>query len=189
MDIFDKYKLRIINNKRYYEFGFSAKIYSYELTHAIPYLFKYKDITIQTSGWSQLAIKILNYLYEKNGKKKVVERKKFPGYVFVKLIETAHICFMVTNTRGVTNFVGPVGKATPLSEDEVKRLGLEKVEFVDVDLKAGDSVRVVNGALESFIGVVEDISLERQKVKVIVSMFGRQTPVELDLSQVEKIQG
>lgn len=96
---------------------------------------------------------------------------------------------MVTNTRGVTNFVGPVGKATPLSEDEVKRLGLEKVEFVDVDLKAGDSVRVVNGALESFIGVVEDISLERQKVKVIVSMFGRQTPVELDLSQVEKIQG
>ena len=119
----------------------------------------------------------------------VVERKKFPGYVFVKLIETAHICFMVTNTRGVTNFVGPVGKATPLSEDEVKRLGLEKVEFVDVDLKAGDSVRVVNGALESFIGVVEDISLERQKVKVIVSMFGRQTPVELDLSQVEKIQG
>ena len=68
MDIFDKYKLRIINNKRYYEFGFSAKIYSYELTHAIPYLFKYKDITIQTSGWSQLAIKILTYLYEKNPK-------------------------------------------------------------------------------------------------------------------------
>ena len=129
----------------------------------------------------EIAIPVEEDIVEKNGKKKVVERKKFPGYVFVKLIETAHIC--------VTNFVGPVGKATPLSEDEVKRLGLEKVEFVDVDLKAGDSVRVVNGALESFIGVVEDISLERQKVKVIVSMFGRQTPVELDLSQVEKIQG
>lgn len=137
----------------------------------------------------EIAIPVEEDIVEKNGKKKVVERKKFPGYVFVKLIETAHICFMVTNTRGVTNFVGPVGKATPLSEDEVKRLGLEKVEFVDVDLKAGDSVRVVNGALESFIGVVEDINLERQKVKVIVSMFGRQTPVELDLSQVEKIQG
>lgn len=136
----------------------------------------------------EIVIPVEEDIVEKNGKKKVVERKKFPGYVFVKMIETAHICFMVSNTRGVTNFVGPCGKPTYLLPDEVKRMALEKVEIIDVDLKAGDNIRVVNGALESFIGVVEDINLERQKVKVVVSMFGRQTPVELELSQVEKIQ-
>lgn len=127
-------------------------------------------------------------IVEKNGKKKVVERKKFPGYVFIKMIETAHVCFMVSNTRGVTNFVGPCGKPTPLRPDEVKRMALEKIDIVDFNIKDGDSIRVISGALESFIGVVESISIERQKVKVIVSMFGRQTPVELDVSQIEKIQ-
>lgn len=138
---------------------------------------------------TEITVPVEEDIVEKNGKRKVVERKKFPSYVFVKMIETPHTCYMVTNTRGVTNFVGPVGKPTPLSPEEVKRNGLEKIEFVDVDLKAGDNIRVINGALESFIGVVEDISIERQKVKVVVSMFGRQTPVELELSQVEKIQG
>lgn len=136
----------------------------------------------------EIAIPVEEDIVEKNGKKKVVERKKFPGYVFVKMIETAHICFMVNNTRGVTNFVGPQGKPTALLPDEVKRMSLEKIEIVDLDIKDGDNIRVVNGALESFIGVVESISLERQKVKVVVSMFGRQTPVELDISQIEKIQ-
>lgn len=136
----------------------------------------------------EISIPVEEDIVEKNGKKKVVERKKFPGYVFVKMIETAHICFMVNNTRGVTNFVGPLGKPTALSLDEVKRMSLEKIEIVDLDIKEGDNIRVVNGALESFIGVVESISLERQKVKVIVSMFGRQTPVELDITQIEKIQ-
>lgn len=135
----------------------------------------------------EIVIPVEEDIVEKNGKRKVVERKKFPGYVFVKMIETAHICFMVSNTRGVTNFVGPCGKPTYLLPEEVKRMGLEKVEFIDVDLKSGDNIRVISGALESFIGIVEDINLERQKVKVIVSMFGRQTPVELELAQVEKI--
>lgn len=137
----------------------------------------------------ETAVPVEEDIVEKNGKKKVVERKKFQGYVFVKLIETAHVCYMVRSTRGVSSFVGPTPqKPTFLPPEEVKRIGLEKVEFVDLDLKAGDSIRVINGALESFIGVVEEISLERQKVKVVVSMFGRQTPVELELSQVEKIQ-
>lgn len=123
---------------------------------------------------------------EKNGKRKVVQRKKFPSYVFIKMIYTNHIWFMVTNTRGVTGFVGPAGRPLPLRDDEVKRMGLEAIDFEDLDIKVGDHVRVISGALENFDGVIESISAERQKVKVVISMFGRDTPVELDFSQVEK---
>lgn len=126
-------------------------------------------------------------IVEKNGKRKVVLRKKFPSYVFIKMIYTNHIWFMVTNTRGVTGFVGPAGRPLPLRDDEVKRMGLEVIDLEDFDIKIGDDVRVISGALENFIGVVESISAERQKVKVIVAMFGRQTPVELDFAQVEKL--
>lgn len=124
---------------------------------------------------------------EKNGKRKVVQRKKFPSYVFIKMIYSNHIWFMVTNTRGVTGFVGPAGRPLPLRDDEVKRLGLEVIDFEDLDIKPGDNVRVISGALENFDGVIESISAERQKVKVVISMFGRDTPVELDFSQVEKL--
>lgn len=126
-------------------------------------------------------------IVEKNGKRKVVERKKFPGYVFVKMIYTDHIWYMVANTRGVTGFVGPQGKAQPLTVDEIKRMGLEKINIEDFDVKEGDNVKVISGALETFIGSVESVSMEKQKVKVIVQMFGRQTPVELDFNQIEKI--
>ena len=126
-------------------------------------------------------------IVEKNGKRKVVQRKKFPSYVFIKMIYTNHIWFMVTNTRGVTGFVGPAGRPLPLRDDEVKRMGLEAIDFEDLDIKVGDHVRVISGALENFDGVIESISAERQKVKVVISMFGRDTPVELDFSQVEKL--
>ncbi|HOO22558.1 MAG TPA: transcription termination/antitermination protein NusG [Clostridia bacterium] len=126
-------------------------------------------------------------IVEKNGKRKVVERKKFPGYVFVKMIYTDHIWYMVTNTRGVTGFVGPQGKAQSLTQEEIKRMGLEKISTEDFDIMPGDNVRVVSGALETFLGIVESVSMEKQKVKVIVQMFGRQTPVELDFNQIEKI--
>ncbi len=133
-------------------------------------------------------------IVEKNGKRKVVQRKKFPSYVFIKMImdddaevDPNHLWFMVTNTRGVTGFVGPAGRPLPLRDDEVKRMGLEVIDFEDLDIKVGDMVRVVSGALENFDGVIESISAERQKVKVIISMFGRDTPVELDFSQVEKL--
>lgn len=124
---------------------------------------------------------------EKNGKRKIVQRKKFPSYVFIKMIYTNHIWFMVTNTRGVTGFVGPAGRPLPLRDDEVKRMGLEAIDFEDLDIKVGDNVRVISGALENFDGVIEAISPERQKVKVVISMFGRDTPVELDFTQVEKL--
>ena len=139
----------------------------------------------------EIKVPVEDEVVEKNGKRKVVQRKKFPSYVFIKMIYTNHIWFMVTNTRGVTGFVGPAGRPLPLRDDEVKRMGLEVIEFEDLDIKAGDkagdSVRVISGALENFDGVIESLSAERQKVKVVISMFGRDTPVELDFSQVEKL--
>ena len=135
----------------------------------------------------EIKVPVEDEVVEKNGKRKVVQRKKFPSYVFIKMIYTNHIWFMVTITRGVTGFVGPAGRPLPLRDDEVKRMGLEVIEFEDLDIKAGDSVRVISGALENFDGVIESISAERQKVKVVISMFGRDTPVELDFSQVEKL--
>lgn len=135
----------------------------------------------------EIAIPVEEDIVEKNGKRKVVERKKFPGYIFLKMIYTDQLWYMITNTRGVTGFVGPQGKAQPLAVEEVKRMGLEKVTAEDFDMAVGDNVKVVSGALETFLGVVDEIYLDKQKVRVIVQMFGRQTPVELDFNQIEKI--
>ena len=126
-------------------------------------------------------------IVEKDGKRKVVERKKFPGYVFLRMIYSDHMWYMITNTRGVTGFVGPQGKAQALTAEEVKRMGLEKISAEDFNIKVGDNVRIVSGALDTFLAIVEGIDADKQKVKVIVQMFGRQTPVELDFNQIEKI--
>ena len=117
---------------------------------------------------------------------KTVERKVCPGYVLVKLVMTDETWHLVRNVRGVTGFVGSGNKPIPLTEAEIASLGVEKKEVV-VNYAVGDNVRITDGALESFLGVVEEIDLERQKVRVIVSMFGRETPVELDLDQIESI--
>jgi len=117
---------------------------------------------------------------------KEVERKVFPGYVLVKMIMTDETWHVVRNIRGVTGFLGEGNKAIPLSESDIAALGVEKREVV-VGYKAGDSVRITDGALESFLGTVEEIDLERSKVRVVVSMFGRETPVELELDQVEPL--
>lgn len=135
----------------------------------------------------EIAIPVEEDIVEKNGKRKVVERKKFPGYVFLKMTYTDQLWYMITNTRGVTGFVGPQGKALPLTAEEIKRMGLEKVSVEDFDMAVGDNVKVVSGALETFLGVVDEIYPDKQKVRVIVQMFGRQTPVELDFNQIEKI--
>lgn len=115
---------------------------------------------------------------------KTAERKVFPGYVLVKMIMTDETWHLVRNIRGVTGFVGTANKAIPLTPDEIAALGVERREIV-VSYAEGDSVKITDGALESFIGVVEEIDLERSKVRVVVSMFGRETPVELELDQVE----
>ena len=135
----------------------------------------------------EIAIPTEEDIVEKNGKRKIVERKKFPGYVFLKMIYTDHVWYMVANTRGVTGFVGPQGKALALTAEEIKRMGLEKVSVEDLDIKVGDNVKVVSGALETFLGIVDEIYPDKQKARVIVQMFGRQTPVELEFNQIEKL--
>lgn len=126
-------------------------------------------------------------IVEKNGKKKSVMRKKFPCYVFIKMIYTKHVWYMVTQTRGVTCFCGPQGRPLPLTDDEVKRNQLEKITAEDLGLEIGNQVSILNGPLKDFIGEVKEINLETQKVKVAVSMFGRETPVDLDFVQIEKV--
>lgn len=122
----------------------------------------------------------------KDGRKKATLRKVFPGYVLVKMIMTDESWYVVRNTRGVTGFVGPGSKPVPLSDEEVRIMGVE--EFAPVlDYEVGDTVRVIDGPLENFIGTVEEINFEKRKVRVAVSMFGRETPVELELTQIQKI--
>ena len=115
---------------------------------------------------------------------KDVERKVFPGYVLVKMVMTDECWHIVRNIRGVTGFLGSGNKPIPLSESDIAALGVEKREVI-VSYAVGDSVRITDGALESFLGVVDEIDLERNKVRVVVSMFGRETPVELELDQIE----
>lgn len=119
-----------------------------------------------------------------SGATKEVERKVFPGYVLIKMIMTDETWHLVRNVRGVTGFVGSANKAIPLSEEEVLAMGMEKHEIV-VRYSVGDHVRIMDGPLASFTGVVEEIEPEKNRVSVVVSIFGRETPVELELDQVE----
>ena len=121
-----------------------------------------------------------------SGVSKTYDRKVFPGYVLVKMIMTDEAWYIIKNVRGVTGFVGSGTKPTPLTEDEVLQLGVEKHEIV-VNYDVGDNVKITDGPLTSFIGVVEALDVEKNKVRVVVSMFGRETPVELELDQVETV--
>lgn len=118
---------------------------------------------------------------------KTYDRKVFPGYVLVKMVMTDECWHIVRNIRGVTGFLGSGNKPIPLSESDIAALGVEKREIV-VGYEVGDSVKITDGALESFLGTVEEIDLDRSKVRVVVSMFGRETPVELELDQVEPVK-
>ena len=119
-----------------------------------------------------------------SGATKEVERKVFPGYVLIKMIMTDETWHLVRNVRGVTGFVGTANKAILLTEEEVLAMGMEKHEIV-VKYNLGDHVRIMDGPLASFTGVVEEIEPEKNRVSVMVSMFGRETPVDLELDQVE----
>ncbi len=115
---------------------------------------------------------------------KTIERKVFPGYVLVKMVMTDETWYVVKNVRGATGFVGDGNKPIPLSEDEISKLGIERKEIV-IGYEVGSSVKINDGPLTSFIGIVEELDVEKNKVRVVVSMFGRETPVELELDQVE----
>lgn len=145
---------------------------------------------VENRGFHDLILDIVVPMEEqieiKDGRKKVTLRKVFPGYVLIKMIMTDESWYVVRNTRGVTGFVGPASKPVPLSDEEIKTMGVEET-LPTVDYEVGDNVRVISGPLENFIGVVEEINMEKKKVRVSVSMFGRETPVELEFLQIQKM--
>ena len=126
----------------------------------------------------------------KNGKKKIVEKKIFPGYVLVQMILDEDSWYVVRNTPSVTGFIGFGNKPTALSKDEIgniqKRMGISEPEF-KIDFEEGDSVKIIDGPFKDFDGVISEIDKVRGKIKVLVSMFGRETPVELDALQIKRI--
>ena len=123
---------------------------------------------------------------EKNGKKKEVEKKMFPGYVLLKMIMNDDTWYVVRNTRGVTGFVGPGSKPVPLTLHEIEAMGI-KAEIVKIDFAPGDKVRIIDGPFEESIGDVKEIHESKRTVIVIVSMFGRETPVEIAFDKLQKL--
>ena len=123
---------------------------------------------------------------EKNGKKKIVQRKIMPAYVFIKLVYSDQLWYLITNTRGVTGFVGPQGKALPLTEEEVRKIRLEDT-VQEIDFVVGDKVCIVSGPLDGFEGTVLELNDKTQKAKVKIVMFGTETDVDADYVQLKKI--
>ena len=147
--------------------------------------------SVENRGFQDLIqaveVPLEDVIEEKNGEKKTVKRKVFPGYVVIKMVMTDESWYVVRNTRGVTGFVGPGSKPVPLADEEVERMGVEKVRPADIGISIGDHVSVKSGPLEGFSGTVEEIDEARRKLVVRVSMFGRETPVEVDYNQVEQM--
>lgn len=145
---------------------------------------------VENRGMQDLVLSVIvpteDHVEIKNGQRKVKTRKMFPGYVLVKMIVTNESWYLVRNTQGVTGFVGHGSEPIPLTNEEVRRMGIEKV-YIQLDIEPGDSVKVINGPFESFMGVVEEVNMDKQTLKVRISMFGRDTPVELEFGQVDKI--
>lgn len=167
---------------------------------------------VENAGLSEIILEV-KYPTEETieilptGKRKTTLRKVYPGYVMVKMVVDAvekerpeergggksielvmnpRAWYVIRNTRGVTGFVGPGSKPIPLTDEEVTAMGVERIPIL-LNIEVGETVRVVSGPLENFLGKVEKLDVERQKVKLTVSMFGRDTPVELDFIQVQKL--
>ena len=122
----------------------------------------------------------------KDGQRKANLKKVFPGYVLVKMIVTEETWYIVRNTRGVTGFVGSGTDPIPLTDEEIRAMGFEDAS-ISVDYDVNDSVQILNGPFKDSIGTVQEINKEKHKVKVLISMFGRETPVELEFSQIQKV--
>lgn len=123
---------------------------------------------------------------DKNGQRKEVEKKLFPGYVLLKMLMNDETWYVVRNTRGVTGFVGPGSKPVPLTETEIKAMGID-FDIVEIDVQIGDAVRVIDGPFEGSVGHVKEIHEHKRSVIVNLSIFGRDTPVELEFSMMEHI--
>ena len=122
----------------------------------------------------------------KEGKRKANLKKVFPGYVLIKMIVTEETWYIVRNTRGVTGFVGSGTDPIPLTDEEIRAMGFEEAT-INVDYDINDTVQILQGAFKDSIGTVQKIDKEKHKVKVLISMFGRETPVELEFSQIQKV--
>ena len=123
----------------------------------------------------------------KDGKRKSNLKKVFPGYILIKMIVTEETWYIVRNTRGVTSFVGSGTDPIPLTDEEILSMGIENSKSVNVNYEIGDGVRIVNGSFEGLSGTVQEINTEKYIVTVLITMFGRETPVEVEFSQVTKI--
>lgn len=134
----------------------------------------------------EVIVPLHKVLEDKNGMRKEVEKKLFPGYVLLKMFMNDDTWYVVRNTRGVTGFVGPGSKPVPLSENEIKAMGID-LEIFQIDVEIGDSVRVTDGPFEGSVGVVKEIHEHKRTLIVNLSIFGRETPVELELSKLEKL--
>ncbi len=133
----------------------------------------------------KVEVPLEDVIEEKNGEEKVVKRKVFPGYVVIKMIMNDESWYVVRNTRGVTGFVGPGSKPVPLSDEEVQKMGVETVRRKGIDLEVGETVEITSGPMEGFSGKISEIDNERRKITVMVAMFGRETPAEVDFGQVK----
>lgn len=146
--------------------------------------------TVENNGLTDVVLDIQVPVEEvveiKNGKRRVVPRKVFPGYVLVKMVMNDQTWYIVRNTRGVTGFVGPGSKPVPLMDEEVERM-LAGGTSVKIDLAVGDQVRILSGPLENFTGTVEEVNTATQIIRVTVEMFGRPTSTEVEVCQVERI--
>lgn len=147
--------------------------------------------TVQKNGLGEqimeIQIPMEDTIEEKNGKRKVVQRKMFPCYVLVKMRYTDNLWHTIVNTRGVTGFCGPAGRPLPLTDEEIRKMRLEKVN-VDIKVAVGNNVKIISGPLEGFVGEVLKVDAINQKCRVNVSMFGRNTPVEVDFVQIDVIE-
>ena len=131
----------------------------------------------------EVVVPVTDSIEIKNGIKKTVSRKIFPGYVLLKMFMTDDTWYVVRNTRGVTSFVGPGSKPVPLSEDEIKFMGID-VEAQVIEFAPGDSVKVTDGPFEGSIGLIKEVNQNKHSAVVKLSIFGRETPVELSFTQI-----
>ena len=149
------------------------------------------EATVEHRGMEDVILQVevptQDVVETKNGKKVIKEKKLFPGYVIVQMYMTDDSWYVVRNTRGVTGFVGPASKPVPLSPEELRKMGIRRQQ-VEIDLAVGDQVKIIDGPFEGMAGEVEVINLEKSKIKVNLSVFGRETLTELDFDQAEKLK-
>ena len=135
----------------------------------------------------EVSVPMIDVVEVKNGANKTVQRKKFPGYVFVKMVMNEDTWYVVRNTRGVTGFVGPGSKPVPLTEEEMRNMGFVDGLAINIDVEVGDTVQVTSGSWEEVTGVVQSINDTKQTVTITIDMFGRETPVEIGFADIKKL--